>query len=49
MFGGYSAKALASRIMDGGCKLVLTADGSFRGKKLIELKTIVDQVRKGRY
>ena len=44
VFGGYSAKALASRIMDGGCKLVLTADGSFRGTKLIELKTIVDQV-----
>jgi len=43
VFGGYSAKALASRIMDGGCKLVLTADGSFRGTKLIELKTIVDQ------
>ena len=31
--------------MDGGCKLVLTADGSFRGTKLIELKNIVDQVR----
>merc|ERR1712168_1150797 len=43
VFGGYSAKALASRIMDGGCKVVLTADGSFRGPKLIELKTIVDQ------
>jgi len=43
VFGGYSAKALASRIMDGGCKLVLTADGSFRGTKLIELKNIVDQ------
>lgn len=44
VFGGYSAKALASRIMDGGCKLVLTADGSFRGTKLIELKVIVDEV-----
>ena len=44
VFGGYSAKALASRILDGGCKLVLTADGSFRGTKLIELKNIVDQV-----
>ena len=45
VFGGYSASALASRMMDGGCKLVLTADGSFRGTKLIELKTIVDKVR----
>jgi len=43
VFGGYSAKALATRIQDGGCKVVLTADGSFRGTKLIELKNIVDQ------
>lgn len=43
VFGGYSAQALASRIADGGCKVVLTTDGTWRGTKLIDLKSIVDQ------
>lgn len=42
VFAGFSAKALATRINDCDCKIVLTADGSFRGSKTIDLKGIVD-------
>lgn len=42
VFGGFSAQSIADRINDSGCKLVITADGGFRGKKNIELKSIVD-------
>jgi len=43
VFAGFSATALAARINDSECKVLLTADGSFRGSKVIDLKTIVDQ------
>lgn len=43
VFAGFSAKALASRINDSDCKLVVTADGGFRGNKTIDLKAIVDK------
>ena len=43
VFAGFSATALASRIKDSECKVLLTADGSFRGSKVIDLKTIVDE------
>ncbi|VAW19048.1 Acetyl-CoA synthetase [hydrothermal vent metagenome] len=42
VFAGFSANALSTRINDSDCKLVLTSDGSFRGKKSIDLKGIVD-------
>lgn len=42
VFGGFSAQSIADRINDAECKLVITADGGFRGKKVLELKTIVD-------
>jgi acetyl-CoA synthetase len=42
VFGGFSAQSIADRINDAGCKLVITADGGFRGTKVIELKSIVD-------
>ncbi len=42
VFAGFSANALATRINDSDCKLVLTSDGSFRGAKTIDLKGIVD-------
>ncbi len=43
VFAGFSSNALATRINDSDCKLVITADGSFRGKKTIDLKGIVDK------
>ncbi len=43
VFGGFSASALESRILDSQCKLVITADGAYRGAKDIALKNIVDE------
>ena len=43
VFAGFSAKALATRINDSDCKMVITANGSFRGTKTIDLKVIVDE------
>jgi acetyl-CoA synthetase len=42
VFAGFSATALATRINDCDCKMVITSDGSFRGAKAIDLKGIVD-------
>ena len=46
VFAGFSATALADRINDADAKLVLTADGSYRGNKVIGLKSIVDEALK---
>ncbi|MCB4809101.1 acetate--CoA ligase [Tamlana sp. 62-3] len=43
VFAGFSASALATRIKDSECKMVITSDGSFRGSKTIDLKGIVDE------
>ncbi|WP_352423868.1 acetate--CoA ligase [Proteiniphilum sp.] len=43
VFAGFSSNALATRINDCTCKLVITADGGFRGAKTIDLKRIVDE------
>lgn len=43
VFAGFSASALAARINDCDCALVVTSDGGFRGPKTIDLKKIVDQ------
>ena len=42
VFAGFSSVALATRIEDCSCKLVLTSDGGFRGGKTLDLKGIVD-------
>ncbi len=42
VFAGFSATALATRINDSDCKMVITSDGSYRGDKTINLKSIVD-------
>lgn len=42
VFAGFSATALATRINDCDCKMVITSDGSYRGKKTLDLKSIVD-------
>ncbi len=43
VFAGFSATAVASRIIDSQCKLVITSDGGFRGEKTINLKSIIDE------
>jgi acetyl-CoA synthetase len=43
VFAGFSATALATRINDSECKMVITSDGSYRGNKTIDLKGIVDE------
>jgi acetyl-CoA synthetase len=43
VFAGFSAGAIAARILDSSCKLVITADGGYRGNKTIDLKSIVDE------
>ena len=42
VFAGFSAKALATRINDSQCQMVITSDGGYRGDKTIDLKSIVD-------
>ena len=42
VFAGFSASAVASRINDSECKMVITSDGGFRGNKTIDLKGIID-------
>lgn len=42
VFGGFSAEALRSRIIDCGSKIVITANEGLRGEKTIPLKASVD-------
>ena len=42
VFGGFSADALKARIVDADCHVVITANESLRGKKIIPLKKNVD-------
>jgi acetyl-CoA synthetase len=43
VFAGFSSKALADRINDSECKVLLTADGAFRGEKQTPLKEMADE------
>lgn len=43
VFAGFSATALATRINDCDCKMLITSDGSYRGAKTIDLKGIADK------
>ena len=46
IFGGFSADAIKERVNDGECKLIITADGSFRRGKVLPLKSAVDEAVK---
>lgn len=43
VFAGFSAHALADRIMDAEAKMVITSDGLYRGAKEIPVKAVVDE------
>ena len=43
VFAGFSATALADRINDASCKMVICSDGNFRGGKQIPVKDVVDE------
>jgi acetyl-CoA synthetase len=43
VFGGFSAEALADRIVDSNCKTLITANGTFRGPKAIPMKPNADK------
>lgn len=42
IFAGFSANALSTRINDCNAKVIITADGGYRGNKTVDLKKIVD-------
>ncbi len=42
IFGGFSTEAIRSRIIDADCQVVITADESLRGGRVIPLKVNVD-------
>lgn len=46
VFAGFSSNALATRINDSSCKMLITADGGYRGNKIIDLKGIADKALK---
>ncbi|XP_040007720.1 acetyl-coenzyme A synthetase, cytoplasmic [Xiphias gladius] len=43
VFAGFSAESLCERILDSQCSLLITADGFYRGDKLINLKLLADE------
>lgn len=43
VFGGFSADALKTRILDANCRLLITADAGFRAEKTIPFKQNCDE------
>ncbi len=43
IFAGFSASAVVSRVNDCGAKMLITSDGSYRGSKVLDLKSIIDE------
>ncbi|MDH7443987.1 acetate--CoA ligase [Aquimarina sp. 2201CG14-23] len=46
IFAGFSATALATRVNDCEAMMIITSDGAYRGAKMIDLKSIVDEAVK---
>ncbi len=42
IFGGFSAQSIADRLEDAGAEFIVTADGAYRGEKVIPLKDVID-------
>lgn len=47
VFGGFSSKSIKDRIADSQCAFAITADGSYRNNKTIQLKSIMDEAIEG--
>jgi len=43
VFGGFSADSLKDRINDSACKVLVTTDASYRGAKVVPLKSNADE------
>ena len=42
VFGGFSAQSIADRLEDAQAEFIVTADGAYRGEKVIPLKNVID-------
>ncbi len=42
IFGGFSAQSIADRLDDAQAEFIVTCDGAFRGDKVIQLKSVID-------
>jgi acetyl-CoA synthetase len=47
IFGGFSAESIRDRVLDAGCKIVVTANEGLRGGKVLKLKETVDHAVDG--
>jgi acetyl-CoA synthetase len=47
VFAGFSADALRDRVVDAGCRVVITANEGLRGRRAIPLKATVDKAVAG--
>jgi len=47
VFGGFSSEAIRDRILDAGCRVVITANEGLRGGKVLHLKQTVDRAIEG--
>jgi acetyl-CoA synthetase len=47
VFAGFSAESLRERILDAGCKILVTANEGLRGGNVIRLKKVADQAVEG--
>jgi acetyl-CoA synthetase len=46
IFGGFSSQAIADRVTDAGCEILITADGGRRRGQIVPLKHNVDEAAK---
>ncbi len=47
IFGGFSAQAIADRLLDASAEFIITCDGAFRGSKDVPLKSVIDDALVG--